>query len=72
MILLALPGNAQERGCKKMEYKAIVVEYEPRANKLANAVESKSNLMAAEGWELITFSVTNSAKAILVFGKPGK
>lgn len=53
-----------------MEYKAIVVEYQPRANKLAEAVESQSNKMAEEDWELITFSVTNSAKAILVFGKP--
>ena len=47
--------------CKTM------VPYQPRAAKMAAAIEEKANEMAREGWELVTFSVTLSAKAILVF-----
>mgnify|MGYP006956023925 FL=1 len=31
------------------------------------AIEQTANKHAQIGWELVTFSVTNSAKAILVF-----
>lgn len=34
---------------------------------MATAIEKKANEMAREGWELVTFSVTLSAKTILVF-----
>ena len=50
-----------------MVYKTMVLPYQPKAAKMAAAVEEKANEMAREGWELITFSVTLSAKAILVF-----
>ena len=50
-----------------MIYKTIVLPYQPRAAKMAAAIEEKANEMAHVGWELVTFSVTLSAKAILVF-----
>ena len=50
-----------------MVYKTAVLPYQPKTAKMAAAVEEKANEMAREGWELITFSVTLSAKAILVF-----
>jgi hypothetical protein len=53
-----------------MTYKTIVIEYAPKAKKMAAAIEKKANEMAQTGWELVTFSVTNSAKAILVFSRP--
>lgn len=50
-----------------MVYKTVVLPYQPKATKMAAAIEEKANEMAREGWELVTFSVTLSAKAILVF-----
>ena len=37
---------------------------------MAAAIENTANEKAQDGWELVTFSVTNSAKAILVFHVP--
>lgn len=53
-----------------MEYKTVVLKYNPRAKKMAEEVEKTANEYAKEGWNLLTFSVTLSAKAILVFEKP--
>lgn len=53
-----------------MTYKTIVTDYAPRAKKMAAAIEQTANAKAQEGWELVTFSVTNSCKAILVFRVP--
>ena len=50
-----------------MTYKAIVIDYAPKAKEMAAAIERTANERAREGWELMTFSVTNSAQAILVF-----
>lgn len=52
-----------------MHYKSIVVDYKPKAKSLAAAVEKKANEMSIKGWEFVTFSVTNSAKAVLVFSR---
>ena len=52
-----------------MEYKTKVIKYNPVADKMAADVEREANEMARDGWELVTFSVTESAKAILVFKK---
>ena len=51
-------------------YKTIVIDYAPKAKKMAAAIEQTANQRAQVGWELVTFSVTNSAKAILVFRAP--
>ena len=53
-----------------MMYKTIVIDYAPKARKMAAAIEQTANEKAQDGWELVTFSVTNSAKAILVFRAP--
>ena len=53
-----------------MMYKTIVIDYAPKAKKMAAAIEKTANERAQDGWELVTFSVTNSAKAILVFRVP--
>ena len=53
-----------------MTYKTIVTDYAPRAEKMAAAIEQAANAKAQAGWELVTFSVTNSCKAILVFRVP--
>ena len=53
-----------------MTYKTIVIDYTPKAKKIAAAIENTANEKAQDGWELVTFSVTNSAKAILVFRVP--
>ena len=50
-----------------MTYKTIVIDYAPKAKKMAAAIEKTANERAQDGWELVSFSVTNSAKAILVF-----
>ena len=49
-------------------YKTVVIEYTPKADKMAKKIEEKANEMSAE-YELVSFSVTLSAKAILVFKK---
>lgn len=53
-----------------MKYKTVVLKYNPRAEKMAEEVEKVANEYAEQGWKLITFSVTLSAKAILVFEVP--
>lgn len=53
-----------------MKYKTVVLKYNPRARKMAEEVEKAANEYAGKGWKLVTFSVTPSAKAILVFEIP--
>lgn len=53
-----------------MKYKAVVLKYNPHAKKMAEEVEKTANEYAEKGWTLKTFSVTLSAKAILVFEVP--
>lgn len=48
-------------------YKTIVIEYSPKADDMAKKIEEKANEMLQEGFELVTVSITGSAKAILVF-----
>ena len=50
-----------------MIYKTVVVDCAPKAKKMAIAIEEKANEMAQDGWELVSFSVTGSGKAILAF-----
>ena len=48
-------------------YKTEVIEYSPKAEDMAKKIEEKSNEMLNNGYELVTMSVTGTAKAILVF-----
>ena len=50
-----------------MIYRSVVVDYAPKAKKMAALIEEKANEMSKNAYEPVTFSVTNSAKAILVF-----
>ncbi len=50
-------------------YKTVVIEYSPKANAMAQKIEEKSNVMLLDGYELVTISITGSAKAISVFKK---
>ena len=50
-------------------YKTVVIEYSPKAEEMAQKVEKKANEMLQEGYELVTMSITGTAKAILVFKK---
>ena len=47
-----------------MEYKTVVLKYNPNAIKMAEEIEKTAN-----DWKLLTFSITPSARAILVFEK---
>lgn len=49
------------------KYKTVVLPYSPVADKMAEAVENEANAQAKNGFEFVSFSVTSSAKAILVF-----
>lgn len=53
-------------------YKTVVLGYTPKADKMARLIEEKANKMVESGYELVAFSVTLSAKAILVFKKATK
>ena len=50
-----------------MKYITRVVDYAPKADAMAERIEALANEMAEEGCELVSFSCTEAAKAILVF-----
>lgn len=50
-------------------YKTIVVGCTPKAAQMAEKIEAEANRMSKEGYELVTSTITLSAKAILVFKK---
>ena len=50
-----------------MPYKTSVIDDAPKAAVMAAAIEKTANERAQDGWEPVTFSVTNAAKAILAF-----
>ncbi len=53
-----------------MTYKTIVIDYTPKAKKMAVAIEQATNEKARDGWEIVTSFTSNSDKAILVFRVP--
>lgn len=61
--------NTEKRNAD-MAYKTIVVDYAPKAKIMAAEVEDAANEMERDGWELVTFAITGSAKGILVFHQP--
>ncbi|HIV16554.1 MAG TPA: hypothetical protein IAB17_01025 [Candidatus Alectryocaccobium stercorigallinarum] len=50
-------------------YKTIVIKYTPHTKEMAAKIEEAANKMEKSGYELVTFSITPSAKAILMFKK---
>ena len=53
-----------------MNYKTVVIDYAPKAKKMAAALETIANEYAQRGWEMVSFSVTPSAKVIALFRVP--
>lgn len=47
-------------------YKTFVIDYNPQTAKMAEAVEGKANEIAEAGFKVLSFSVTNSGKAIVL------
>lgn len=47
-------------------YKTFVIDYSLQTSKMAEAVEEKANEIAGAGFEVLSFSVTNSGKAIIL------
>ena len=54
-------------GQKHRMIRCIALPYTPSAEKTAQAIETYANQKEKEGWELITCSITPSARAILIF-----
>ena len=50
-------------------YKTVVIEYSPKADDMAQKIEEKANEMLKNSYELVTMSITGTAKAILIFKK---
>ncbi len=48
-------------------YKTEIIECKVKTKKIAEAIEKKANEMEEKGYKLITFSITNSGKAIILF-----
>jgi hypothetical protein len=53
-------------------YKTFVIGYNPKAHKMAEEIEKKANELAQDGYKVLSFSITNSGKAIILAdnGKP--
>ena len=47
-------------------YKTFVIDYNSQTTRMAEAVEEKANEIAGAGFEVLSFSVTNSGKAIIL------
>ena len=50
-----------------MKYITVITDYAPKTERMAACVEEKANEMAEKGYELVSFSITNTSRAILVF-----
>lgn len=53
-----------------MTYETILVDCTSKTRKMAAAIETTANERARDGWELVTFSMANADKAILVSRVP--
>lgn len=53
----------------KKLYKAVVIEYSPKAENMSQKIEEKVNEMLNDGYVLVTITETTTAKAILIFKK---
>lgn len=47
-------------------YKTFVIDYNSQTARMAEAVEEKANEIAGAGFKVLSFSVTNSGKAIIL------
>ena len=47
-------------------YKTFAIEYSPSTNKMATLIERSANEIAGKRFEVVSFSITNSGKAIIL------
>jgi hypothetical protein len=52
-------------------YKTFVIGYNPKAHKMAEEIEKKANELAQNGYKVLSFSITNSGKAIILADDEG-
>ena len=74
LLVLYISKNEKNKWLYRKErrqkmYKTVVIEYSPKADDMAQKVEEKANEMLENGYELVTMSITGTAKAILIFKK---
>lgn len=74
LLVLYISKNEKNKWLYRKErwqkmYKTVVIDYSPKADNMAQKVEEKANEMLENGYELVTMSITGTAKAILVFKK---
>ena len=74
LLVLYISKNEKNKWLYRNErwqkmYKTVVIDYSPKADNMAQKVEEKANEMLENGYELVTMSITGTAKAILVFKK---
>ena len=50
----------------KETYKAVVIQYSPKAENMSQKIEEKANEMLNDGYVLVTITETTTAKAILI------
>ncbi|MFR0590918.1 hypothetical protein ACLUWA_04670 [Bifidobacterium thermophilum] len=50
-------------------YKTVEIGYHPKASDMAAAIERAANELAAQGYHVVSFSVTGSAKTIVLAEK---
>ena len=50
-------------------YKTVEIGYHPKTSDMAAAIERAANELAAQGYRVVSFSVTGSAKAIVLAEK---
>lgn len=53
----------------KEKFKAVVIEYSPKAENMSKKIEEKVNEMLNDRYVLVTITKTTTAKAILIFKK---
>ena len=47
-------------------YQTFVIAYNPAADQMAAQIQAKANELQRDGYEVVGFSITNSAKAIIL------
>lgn len=50
-------------------YKTFVIDYHPKAEAMAQAIEEKVNTLEQDGYEVVSVTVTPSAKGIVLAKK---
>lgn len=72
-----LLGNGKEQdSCSFQDrlavaYQTVVIDYSPKAGEMADRIQLTANEMSRKGFELVSATITGSAKGILVFREKG-